>query len=402
MKEKIELLAPAGDLEKLKIAYLYGADACYIGGKQFSLRANASNFDIDEIKEAVSYAHRLGKKLYVTVNILFHEEDVDGIYDYLKALDSIYVDAVIVADVFLIPWIKKNCKNLQIFLSTQASTSNLESVKFFLKQGVDRVVLARELSKEEIKEIYDNTHAHLEVFLHGAMCTCISGRCLLSNYFTNRDSNRGGCAQVCRFNFDLDKKRKTDFSIASKDLNLANHIKDLIDIGVGSLKIEGRMRSAYYIATVISSYRKLIDAYYNNNYSLELVKREEIILSRVANRQSSSQFFDHKNSFIDQYYLGRQEISNQDFLGVVLNYEPKSKMITVEQRNYFKLGDSVVIFGPNGFEHRFVIDDIYNMDMDSVECANHPKEILKIRVEKPIPKNSFMRVAFDENILTKD
>ncbi len=399
--EKIELLAPAGDLERLKIAYLYGADACYIGGKRFSLRANASNFDIDEIREAISYAHRLGKKIYVTVNILFHEEDIDGVYDYLRELDDILVDAVIIADPFLIPWIKNNCKNLAIFLSTQASTSNVEAVKFFLMQGVDRIVLARELSKEEIRDIYLNTHAHLEVFLHGAMCTCVSGRCLLSNYFTNRDSNRGGCSQVCRFSFDLDKKRKKEFSIASKDLNLASHIKNLIEIGVGSLKIEGRMRSAYYIATVISSYRKLIDAYYNNSYSDELVKKEEVILARVANRTSSSQFFDHKNTAFDQYYLGRNEISNQDFLGIVKGYDTNKKMIEIEQRNYFKVGDAIHIFGPNGFSYDMVCDEIYNQDMESVSCANHPKEILWLKVDQSIPKNSFLRVSFEVECLDK-
>src|SRR5574344_1372952 len=233
---KIELLSPAGDLEKLKIAFLYGADACYIGGKNFSLRANANNFSIEEMKEACLIAKKLKKKIYVTVNIIFHNEDISGIEKYLKELENVGVDAVIVSDLFLIDIIKKKAPKLKIFLSTQASTCNTEAVKFYKSLGVERVVLAREVTKDEIKKIYGETKMDLEVFLHGAMCTNYSGRCVLSNYFTNRDANRGGCAQVCRFNLDLDRKRKNQFSIATKDLNLGKYIPDLIEIGVKSLK----------------------------------------------------------------------------------------------------------------------------------------------------------------------
>ena len=392
--KKIELLSPAGDLERLKTAYLYGADACYIGGTSYSLRANANNFTIDEIKEARKIASKLKKKLYVTVNISFHNDDLEGIEKYLKELDKIKIDAVIISDPLLIPIIKKNCKHLEIHLSTQESTTNYLSVKYWLKEGATRVVLAREVSKDEIKEIYNKTKAQLEVFLHGAMCTCISGRCVLSNYFTNRDSNRGGCAQVCRFNFDLDKKRKTDFQIATCDLNLSNYIKDLIEANVASLKVEGRMRSTYYIATVISSYRKLIDAYYNNTMTKELLKSINKSLGRVANRISTSHFFDKKANYKDQYYLGRNEISNQDFLAQVIDYDKKNKLVIVEQRNYFKKGDTVNIFGPSGFEKDLKIEKIYNENMEEVEIANHPKEILKIKADYFIPNNSMMRVKF--------
>ena len=390
--EKIELMAPAGDIEKLKIALLYGADIVYIGGKKYSLRANASNFTIEDIKSSCIFAHKLGKKVYVTVNILFHDEDLEGVKTYLKELEDSCVDAVIICDAFLIPIIKKETPKLKIVMSTQMSTSNTLSVKHFLEEGVDSIVLAREVTKKEIKEIYDETHADLEVFLHGAMCTCYSGRCVLSNYVTNRDSNRGGCAQVCRFCFDLDKKRKKNFSIATKDLNLADHIKDLIEIGVKHLKVEGRMRGTYYIATVINCYRNLIDAYYNNNWTKSNLERNLKLLSRVANRESTSQYFMNEATYKDQYYLDRMEVSNQDFLGLILDYDEKTSLATIEQRNYFKKGDKVNIFGPEKCDFDFVITDILNENDEKIEIARHPKEILKIKVPKHVTKDSMMRV----------
>lgn len=390
--EKIELMAPAGDIEKLKIALLYGADIVYIGGKKYSLRANASNFTIEDIKSSCIFAHKLGKKVYVTVNILFHDEDLEGVKAYLKELENVGVDAVIICDAFLIPIIKKETPKLKIVMSTQMSTSNTLSVKHFMEEGVDSIVLAREVTKKEIKEIYDETHADLEVFLHGAMCTCYSGRCVLSNYVTNRDSNRGGCAQVCRFCFDLDKKRKKNFSIATKDLNLADHIKDLIEIGVKHLKVEGRMRGTYYIATVISCYRNLIDAYYNNNWTKSNLERNLKLLSRVANRESTSQYFMKKATYKDQYYLDRMEVSNQDFLGLILDYDEKTSYATIEQRNYFKKGDKVNIFGPEKCDFDFVITDILNENNESIEIARHPKEILKIKVPRSVCKDSMMRI----------
>lgn len=390
--EKIELMAPAGDIEKLKIALLYGADIVYIGGKKYSLRANASNFTIEDIKSSSVFAHELGKKVYVTVNILFHDEDLEGVKAYLKELENVGVDAVIICDAFLIPIIKKETPKLKIVMSTQMSTSNVLCVKHFLNEGVDSIVLAREVTKKEIKEIYDATHADLEVFLHGAMCTCYSGRCVLSNYVTNRDSNRGGCAQVCRFCFDLDKKRKKNFSIATKDLNLADHIKDLIEIGVKHLKVEGRMRGTYYIATVISCYRNLIDAYYNNNWTKSNLERNLKLLSRVANRESTSQYFMNEATYKDQYYLDRMEVSNQDFLGLILDYDEKTSYATIEQRNYFKKGDKVNIFGPEKCDFDFVITDILNENNESIEIARHPKEILKIKVPRSVCKDSMMRI----------
>lgn len=390
----IELLSPAGDLEKLKIAFLYGADACYIGGQEYSLRANAKNFSIGEIKEACDIAHKLSKKVYVTVNIVFHNEDIEGLKEYLKELEQANVDAIIVSDPLVISVLKENNINLEVHLSTQASTTNKESVKYWMSKGVKRIVLAREVPACSIKEIIDDTGCDIEVFLHGAMCTCYSGRCVLSNYFTNRDSNRGGCAQVCRFIFDLDKKRKTDYSIATKDLNLSNYIPDLIEMGVASIKIEGRMRSSYYIATLISSYRKLIDAYYNNSFSNELLEKTQKVLYRVANRESTSQYFKGEVTKDDQYYIGREEVSNQDFLGLITDYDEPNKMLVLEERNYFKKGDQVVIFTPEGEEYNITLDHIYDEDLNEIEAANHPKQIIKIKFDKKLSKNSMMRVNF--------
>ena len=388
----IELLSPAGDLEKLKIAFLYGADACYIGGKEFSLRANAKNFSIEDIKEACSFAHSMNKKVYVTVNIVFHNEDLEGLVPYLKDLEKAGVDAIIVSDPLVIDAVNDNKINLEIHLSTQNSTTNSESVKYWMSKGVKRVVLAREVTGSDIKQIISDTGCDIEVFLHGAMCTCFSGRCILSNYFTNRDSNRGGCAQVCRFIFDLDKERPVNFSIATKDLNLSNYIPNLIESGVCSIKIEGRMRSAYYIATVISCYRKLIDAYYNNSFSNELLEKMQKKLYRVANRESTSQYYKGYVTEDDQYYSGREEVSNQDYLGFITGY--KDGYIVLEERNYFKKGDSVNIFTPSGEEYELCLDHIYDEDLNELESANHPKQIIKIKYDKNIEKNSMMYVKF--------
>lgn len=390
--KKIELLSPAGDLEKLRIAYLYGADACYIGGKDYSLRANANNFSTNEIKEAVSFAHNLGKKIYVTLNIIFHNEDLEGVTKYLKELSKANVDAVIISDVFLIDIIKKETPNLKIFLSTQDSVTNKESVKYFMNKGVSRVVLARELTKDEIKEIYDETKCELEIFLHGAMCTSYSGRCVLSNYFTNRDSNRGGCCQVCRFCFNLDKDKEPKFQIATKDLNLSKFIKDLIEINVTSLKVEGRMRGTYYLATVNSCYRNLIDAYYSNNQDEKLIERNINLLNRVSNRESSSQYFKGYVDNNDQYYNGRLENSNQDFLAQVIDYDKNTKEAIIEQRNYFKKGDIVNLFGPGNIDIDFKIEYIKDKDNNLVDIANHPKEVLKIKVPQEVTKDFMIRV----------
>ncbi len=391
MRKKIELLSPAGDLERLKIALLYGADAVYIGGREYSLRANATNFSIEEIKEACSFAHKLGKKVYQTVNIVFHNEDIAGIYDYLKEAVDAGIDAFIVSDPFIISYIKKNFPLVEVHVSTQNSTTNVETVKFFQKEGVARVVPARELSKEEIRELVA-TGCDIEVFIHGAMCTFFSGRCTLSNYVTNRDSNRGGCSQVCRFVFNIDSNDEHKFTMATKDLNMAEHIKELIDIGVASLKVEGRMRSHYYLATVISSYRKIIDACYSGTLTDEFLAEQEKVLSRVANRETSTHYFDRLANEFDQYYTGRQELSNQDYLAYVLSYDKDTHTVTLSERNYFEPGTNVQIFMPSGKVISFTIDKIYDEKGNILEKACHPEEILKIKVLEEVEEHSMMRI----------
>ena len=395
--KKIELLSPAGDLSRLKLAYLYGADACYIGGRDFSLRANANNFSVEEIKEACNFAHSLGKKIYVTVNIVFQNGDYNGLLEYLKELEKIGIDALIVSDPSVIKIVNDNKLNLKIHISTQFSSANTEVVKFFKGLGVERVVLARELSKDEIKEIIDKTGVEIETFIHGAMCSSYSGRCILSNYFTNRDANRGGCAQICRWDFDMydeDKKieSNTKFTMSCKDLSMIEHIGDMIDIGISSLKVEGRMRSNYYVATVINTYRMAIDDYYNNSLDEEKIKYYKKILDRVANRASVCQFFDKFPDKDAQYFLGRQEVSNQDFLGIVLDYDDENKLAIITQRNYFKKGDVVEIFGPNISTFSFVINTMYDEDDNVIEIANHPEQIIKIKLDKKVYKDDIMRI----------
>ena len=391
MRNKIELLSPAGDLERLKIACIYGADAVYIGGKDYSLRANANNFSIEEIKEACDFAHNLGKKVYLTLNIVFHNEDIDGVYDYIKSIVEAGIDAFIVSDLFIVKYIHDNF-NVEVHLSTQASTTNIESVKFLMNEGVKRVVLAREVGLKDIKEIIDETGVDIECFIHGAMCTFYSGRCVLSNYFTNRDSNRGGCAQVCRFNFEILGK---PFSMAVKDLNASYIIKDMIEAGIKSLKVEGRMRSPYYLATVISSYRKIIDSYYDGTLDDKIINNENKILSRVSNRDNSTHFFDHEADMNDQYYSGRWELSNQDYLAFVLDYDKEKKLCKIAQRNYFSVGDTVEIFTPNGQHILHVIDKLYNEDMQEVEKANHAEEILYFNINQEIPMASMIRRVYE-------
>ena len=391
----IELLSPAGDFEKLKFAFLYGADAVYIGGKDYSLRANAKNFSLEEIEEAVIYAHNLGKRVYVTVNIVLHNEELDNLKDYLLYLDKINVDGIIVSDLTIMKLHKELDLKLELHISTQASISNYEAALFYKNLGAKRLVLARECNKETIAKIKKETNLDLECFIHGAMCTSISGRCVLSNYATNRDSNRGGCAQICRWEFDyLDKSGNKicdePFSMTPKDLNMVPFIDDMINIGVNSFKIEGRMRSVYYIATVILIYRRLIDRIINKTNTVAYTNYCLNILNRCANRESTPQFFDKLPGVDEQYYLGRQELSNQDFLGLVLDY--KDGIATIEQRNNFGIGTVVQFFGPNIETFDYEIKEIYDENDELIDVARHPQMIIKLRVDRELNKFDMMRI----------
>ena len=377
--KKIELLSPAGDLERLKVTLLYGADACYIGGYKYGLRANAVNFSIEEIKEACKFAHNLGKKVYLTMNMVFHNEDYEEVKDYIKEVVESGIDAFILSELNLVKYIKENYPNVEVHISTQNTNTNYLSVKFLKSLGVDRVVLAREVGIDDIEKIGQIVDVDLEVFIHGAMCTFYSGRCALSSYFTNRDANRGGCSQVCRFLFKDEKD--SFFSLATKDLNLIDYITKLIDLNVASLKVEGRMRSIYYLATVIGTYRKLIDKYIDKTLTDEDINKFKENLERVSNRENSSQYMKNEIDYNDQYYLTeRSEKSNQDFLALVLSYDRKEKILYLKQRNLFSKGDNVVLFTPKD-ELSFVVDEIYDDKNNLIEVANQADSYVKIKLD---------------------
>ena len=386
-----EILSPAGDLERLKWALMYGADAVYIGGYNYSLRANANNFSVDDIKEAVTLAHSLNKKIYVTVNILFRDEDLKDLDDYLITLSDIGVDAFIVSDLAVIRRIKELNLKPEIHISTQESTLNKETALFWKNMGATRVVLGRECSKEDILDIKNNVDIELEVFIHGAMCTSYSGRCVLSNYVTKRDSNRGGCSQVCRFCFENNDME--NFQIASKDLCMIDYIPELVNIGISSLKIEGRMRSLYYIATVVNAYKMIVTKCLSNTLTKETIEYYRKVLNRVSNRENTVHFYDKEASVDNQYYTGRVELSNQDFLALVLDY--KDGYALIEQRNNFKVGNTVEAFGPNLEPTKFVVKELINDKNEQVDVAKHPQEILKIKVPFIVQKNDIIRIPID-------
>lgn len=393
--DRVELLAPAGSLESLKWAILYGADAVYVGGPSFGLRANALNFSLEELEEGIQFAHQKNKKVYVTVNIVMHEKETKELETYLKALEQVKADAIIVSEPAIIAFAKKHT-SLELHVSTQQSTLNYLGASFLKKIGASRIVLAREATKEDISDIMQHVPIEIETFIHGAMCASFSGRCVLSNYFTARDSNRGGCSQICRWDFDLleDGEKiegEKPFTFCTKDLSMIEKIPEMIELGISSFKIEGRMRSIYYIATVVSAYRKVIDAYYEKRLTKELIQQEKKVLDRVANRESTVQFFDGYYGKDCQYYNGRFELSNQDFLGIVLEYDEKKNLAKIEQRNYFKVGDLVEFFGPNDFVNILKIEHIYDEEGKPLEIVNHPRQIVWIETDITLHKNDFMR-----------
>ena len=390
---KPELLAPAGSLEKLKIAFIYGADAVFIGGKKFSLRARASNFDIPEIKKACDFAHDLGKKVYVTTNIIPHNDNLNGLVEYLKDLESAGVDAIICASPIIVDTAKLHT-NLELHISTQVSSTNYESVNFWYEEGVTRVVLARELNKHEIAEFRGNTKCDLEVFIHGGMCVSYSGRCTLSNNMTDRDANRGGCAHSCRWNYDIyDGETKlnneTSFSMSSKDLQTVKQISDLIDIGVNSLKIEGRMKSIHYIATVVNTYRRLIDDICND-YDIDLPKYL-LEIKKAENRLTSHGFMEGMTTIDEQLYNMRSENPSQEFIAFVHDYDEENFIATIEQRNHFKPLEEVEVFSPNFEPLKFRIDEIKDIEDNVLDAARHPKQLLKIFIPFKVSKYDMIR-----------
>ena len=385
--KKPELLAPAGNLEKLKVAIMYGADAVFVGGKEFSLRSSASNFSLEDIKEAVTFAKKYNAAIHVTCNIILHQDNLDGIEQYLKTLDEIGVQAIIVADPYIMSIAKKLNLNLEVHVSTQLSTLNSKAIKFYQNLGMDRVVLGREVCYQDLKTILDKTDIDIEYFIHGAMCIHYSGRCMLSNYFSRRDANRGGCSQSCRWYYDLFIKDKQvndngviPFSMSSKDMALINHIPELIELGVNSFKIEGRMKSLHYIATVVSTYRKLIDDYCKDPDNFVMSDKYYQELLKAANRALCTGFFDNQADNNKQIYNQRDEHPTQEFCARVIGYDESNQIAIIEQRNYFKLGDQIEFFSPSHENVIVPVEKIINEENEEVSVANHPMEILKLPV----------------------
>lgn len=399
-----ELLAPAGNLEKLKIAIMYGANAIYLGGKKYSLRSSASNFEISDIKEGVEFAKEYNAKVYVVVNMIFHDEDFEGLIDYLKQLEAIEVTGIICADIRIVSILKQHTPKLEIHISTQQSITNEYALKFYEDLGVDRIVLAREVSYEQLKSISSKSRVELEYFVHGAMCVAYSGRCMLSNYYSRRDSNRGGCSQSCRWDYDLLQKSDQNdslnkvcdlnddmFTMSSTDLSLINNIPLLIDLEIASFKIEGRMKSIYYLATIISTYRKIIDDYMKDKEHFKIDDKYELELSKAANRITNIGFFKDNIDENFQIYGNRNEHPTKEFIGYVLDYEDNLNLLKVEQRNYFKVNDMIEIFGPNIENQRFKIEKMYDENMDELDIARHPKQIVYIKYPHHINKHSMIR-----------
>ena len=360
------------------------------------LKKRLRKLPYDEIKEAVKLAKKQASRIYVTVNIIFHDDDFTGLEEYLIYLDEVGVDAIMVSDVAVLEICNKLNLKLERYISTQTSVLNHEAALFYKELGVSRIVLAREAMKEDIIKIKAETNLELESFIHGAMCSAFSGKCIMSNYTTNRDANRGGCAQVCRWHFTAtepisNKKLTSDFQIAAKDLNMVPYFKEMIESGVFSFKIEGRMRSIYYIATVLHTYRMMYKKIVNNELTPAYTNLYLNILNRCANRESVPQFFNKLPGPNEQYYSNiREEQSNKDFIGIVKANE--MGIITIEQRNNFKKGDKVQFFGPNIDNLDYIIDEFYDEQMNLITKAPHAQMIVKIKANLPLFQGDMMRV----------
>lgn len=401
--KKIELLAPAGSLKKLKTAIDFGADAVYAGGKEFSLRAYADNFTLDEMREGVKYCHERGKKMYVTVNIFPKNRDFEVAKDYFKALESIGVDAVLITDAGLISLCKKVAPNLPIHLSTQANTLNKYTVEFWASQGVERVVLARELSFDEIKEIGEhNPNTELEIFVHGAMCVSYSGRCLLSNYLDGRDANRGECVQACRWNYniteagrggdplEMEEDERGTYILNSKDLNMISYVPEIISAGVHSLKIEGRMKSEYYLATIVNAYRRALDAYLKGVY-LDEIDSLEAEVRKVVHRDYTTAYALGENNRTIAYNSG-QNGGTHEFIAIVEDYADGYAI--VEMRNRFRKGETLEVLSPSeSCNATIILDEMYDDKGALIDDAKIVQQRVKIKIDVTLQKGDILRRA---------
>ncbi len=395
--EKIELLAPAGDLERLKIAVMYGADAVFVGGKRFSLRSRASNFEISDIAEGVAFANKYNAKIHVTINMLPHDDDFEGLEQYVRDLEKSGVTAVICASLYIAKKVIAMESKMEVHLSTQQSALNKLTTDFYKELGVSRVVLGRELTMQQISDVSKSASIEIEAFIHGGMCSNYSGRCTLSNYMTLRDANRGGCAQSCRWKYHV-LENGTDlsdpnilFSMSSKDLMVAAYIPDLIRANVASLKIEGRMKSLYYIATVVRGYRHLIDAYYaDNNISDKDMQFYIDEISRAENRPVNTGFYAGRPDESGHLYSKTSENVTHDFLGQVIKVE--KNRVLVQVRNKFERGDVIEFFGPQleTFKHHFESAQ-EKQSSESLEICNVPMQQVWISTKLNIKENYLLR-----------
>lgn len=402
---RIELLAPAGDLEKLKYAITYGADAVYIGGEIFGLRASAKNFSFEDMKAGVAFAHERGKKVYLVLNIIPHNRDLHLLEGYLKDLKEINVDAVILSDPGTLLFVKEHLPDMEIHLSTQANNTNFMSARFWYEQGVKRVVLAREMSFAEIAEIVGKapTGCEFEAFVHGAMCISYSGRCLLSNYMTGRDANKGDCAQSCRWNYYLvEEKRPNEyypvveteegtFFFNSKDLCMIEYIPELIRSGLASLKIEGRNKSIYYVANIVRVYREAIDKFYADpeNFKYDPTWLDEI--KKASHREFTTGFYHDRPTDKDQHYSSSSYVRGYDFTGIVKSYNSETGLAVVEQRNRMQIGDTLEVMGPNYFSRMQTIKEMFDLDGKAIEVAPHAQQLIQIRMDEAVAEYYILR-----------
>ncbi|MCQ2545977.1 MAG: U32 family peptidase [Clostridia bacterium] len=402
---KVELLAPAGDLEKLKIAVEYGADAVYFGGEMFSLRSGAGNMSIDEIREGVAFAHERGVRCHMAVNVYAHNEDIEPLRNYIEKIKDIPVDAFIVSDPAVISIIREIIPDAEFHLSTQANMTNYVTANFWHDMGIKRLVMARELTLDEIREIRAKTPEDLELegFVHGAMCISYSGRCLLSNFMTDRDANRGACAHPCRYKYRLEEEKRPGeywpvdeddrgtYIFNSKDLCLLEHIPELIDAGIMSFKIEGRMKSIFYIAHVVGAYRRAIDAYYADPENYEFNSEWFDEMCKASHREFTTGFYFRKPTNEDQNYLTSAYTRDYSFVGLVKSYDPETGYAVVEQRNKMDIGDEIEVFGPGTDYFRQKLEVMLDEEGEPVQSAPHPQQILKIKVEKPVEADFMLR-----------
>ncbi|EMS72191.1 peptidase U32 family protein [Ruminiclostridium cellobioparum] len=403
--KKVELLAPAGNLEKLKMAILYGADAVYIGGQRFGLRASADNFSLEDMREGLDFAHERNCKVYVTVNIIPHNQDLVGLPEYIKQLDELGVDAVIVSDPGIFNIVRSTAPDMEVHISTQANNTNYMSAKFWYDLGAKRIVVARELSFDEIREMAAMTPKDLDIeaFIHGAMCISYSGRCLLSNYMTGRDSNKGACSHPCRWKYQLvEEKRPGEYYpvyedergtyiFNSKDLCMIEHIPELIESGIFSLKIEGRMKSSFYVATVVSAYRKAIDAYMSDpeNYRYDPEWLAE--LSKASHREYTTGFYFNKTTGEDQIYNTSSYIRDYDFVGMVLEYDRETGIAKIEQRNRMIVGEEIEVVVPEKDYFVQTIEAMKNDEGESIRTAPHAQMIVYMPVKQEVIPYTILR-----------